>query len=129
MSKIPPQLRESVPALPESTTAFAFRHFFWALSACLLEDSFAGCQHFVERFLKVSRAFSKRLADLRNILFEALFYLLSKELFERTIPKTLGVFGRMVGDDVGDERACEALRPLIRILGEKRIHRASRTNS
>jgi hypothetical protein len=129
MSKIPPQLRESVPSLPESATAFAFRHFLWALSPRVLENSLAGCQHFVERFLKISRALSKRLAYLRNILFKALFYLLSKELLESTVAKTLSVFGRMVRDDVRDQRAREALRPLVRILGEEWIYGASRADS
>ncbi len=129
MSKIPPQLRESVPALPESATAFAFRHLFWALSPRLLEDFLAARQHFVERFLKIGRPFSERLAYLRNILFEALFYLLSKELFERAISKAFGVFGRMIGDDIRDERAREPLRPLVGILRQERIHRSPRADS
>jgi len=122
MSKIPPQLRESVPCLSETPTAFAFRHFFWALAPRSLEDSLARCQHFVQRFLKVSGALGKWLAYLRNILLEALFYFLSKELLESAVPKTFRVLGRMVSDDVGDERAGESLCPLVRILGEERIN-------
>jgi len=42
------------------------------------------------------------LTYLRNILFEALFYLLSKELLERPVAKAFRVLGGMVGDNVRD---------------------------
>ena len=128
MSKIPPQLRESVPCLPETSTAFAFRHFSWALAPRSLEDSLACCQHFVQRFLKVSGALGKWLAYLRNILLEALFYFLSKELLESAVPETFRVLGRMVGDDVRDERAGESLGPLVRILGEEWMYGTTRAD-
>ena len=91
-----------------------------------LEDFLPCRQHFVQRFLKVSRAFGKWLAYLRNILFKALFYLLSKELFESTVSETFRVFGRMVGDDVRYQGAGETLGALIRILREERIQRTTR---
>jgi len=93
-----------------------------------LEDFLSCRQHFVQRFLKVSRAFGKWLAYLRNILFKALFYLLSKELLQSTVSQTFGVFGRVVGDDVGYQGAGETLGALIRILREERIQRTTRTH-
>src|SRR5436190_17524942 len=114
MSKIPPQLRQSVLALLETATAFTFRHV--PGSARALEDFLAGCQHFVQCFLKVSRAFSKLLSHLGNILFEALFDLLSKQLLERPVAQTLGVLRGMVGDDVRDERSGKTLGALVWIL-------------
>ena len=122
MSKIPPQLRESLSALLQITTAFAFRHLPGPRG---LEDFLAGTQHFVQCFLKVRGTLGQLLSHLRNILFEALFYLLSKELLERPVAKSFRVFGGMVGDDVRNEGACEPLRALIRILGEKRVQRTS----
>src|SRR2546423_98268 len=81
-----------------------------------LEDFLAGTKHFVECFLKIGCAFRKLLSYLRNILFKALFDLLSKELLESSVAKSFGVLRRMVRDDVGDQRPCQALRPLVRIL-------------
>jgi hypothetical protein len=125
MSKIPPQLRQSLSALLQTATAFAFRHLPGPQG---LEDFLACRQHFVQRFLKVSGALRELLAYLRNILFEALFYLLSKELLERAVAETLRVLGGMVGDDVRDQRASESLCALVGILGEKRVQRASSTS-
>jgi hypothetical protein len=82
MSKIPPQLRQSLSALLQTATAFAFRHLPGPQG---LEDFLACRQHFVQRFLKVGGALREWLAHLRNILFEALFYLFSKELLERPV--------------------------------------------
>jgi hypothetical protein len=124
MSKIPPQLRQSLPALLQTATAFAFRHLPGPQG---LEDFLARRQHFVQRFLKVSGALREWLAHLRNILFEALFYLFSKELLERPVAETLRVLGGMVGDDVRDKRTSESLGALVGILGEKRVQRASST--
>jgi hypothetical protein len=67
------------------------------------------------------------LAHLRNILFEALFYLFSKELLERPVAEALRVLGGMVGDDVRDQGASESLGALVGILGEKRVQRTSST--
>ena len=86
-----------------------------------LEDFLAGTQHFVQCFLKVGGALRQLLPYLRNILFEALFYLLSKELLERSVAETFRVLGGMVGDDVRDEGARESLGALVGILGEKRV--------
>jgi hypothetical protein len=122
MSKIPPQLRQSLSALLQTATAFAFRHLPGPQG---LEDFLACRQHFVQRFLKISGALREWLAYLRNILFEALFYLLSKELFECSVAETLRVFGGMVGDDIRDQGASESLRALVWILGEKRVQGAS----
>ena len=114
MSKIPPQLRQSLSALLQSATAFAFRHLPGPRG---LEDFLAGTQHFVQCFLKVGGALRQLLSYLRNILFEALFYLLAKELLERSVTETFRVFGRMVGDDVRNEGASEPLGTLIWIFG------------
>ena len=101
MSKIPPQLRQPVSALPESATAFAFRHFVRALRPLeSLEDLLSARQDFVERILKIGRALGELLSYLRNILLKTLFYLVAKELFESSVTQTFRVFGRMVGDDV-----------------------------
>ena len=125
MSKIPPQLRQSLSALLQTATAFAFRHLPGPQG---LEDFLACRQHFVQRFLKISGALREWLAYLRNILFEALFYLLSKELFERSVAETLRVLGGMVGDDVGDQSASESLGALVGILRKKRVQRTSSTS-
>ena len=125
MSKIPPQLRQSVPGLPQTATAFALRHFEPPLQT--LENFLAGREHFVQRFLEICGALGEGLSHLCNILFEALFYLLSEELFESSIAEAFGVLGRVIGDDVRDERAGESLRALIGILREKGIERASGT--
>ena len=90
-----------------------------------LEDFLARSQHFVQRFLKISGPFGKWLSHLGNILFEALFDLLSKELLERAITKPLGMLCRMIGDDVGDKSPRQSFRALVRILGEKRVERAT----
>ena len=103
MSKIPPQLRQSVPGLPQTATAFALRHFEPPLQT--LENFLAGREHFVQRFLEICGALGEGLPHLSNILFEALFYLLSKELLERPVAETLRVLGGMVGDDVRDQSA------------------------
>jgi len=124
MSKIPPQLRQSLSALLQTATAFAFRHLPGPQG---LEDFLACRQHFVQRFLKISSALCEWLAHLRNILFEALFYLFSKELLERPVAETLRVLGGMVGDDIRDQSASESLGALVGILGEERIQRASST--
>jgi hypothetical protein len=124
MSKIPPQLRQSLSALLQTATAFAFRHLPGPQG---LEDFLACRQHFVQRFLKVSGALREWLAYLRNILFEALFYLFPKELLERSVAEALSVLGGMVSDDVRDERAGEPLGALVGILGEKRVQRTSGT--
>jgi hypothetical protein len=123
MSKIPPQLRQSLLTLLQTAAAFAFRHL--STTSKPLEYFLAGTQHFVQRFLKVGRALRELLPYLRNILLEALFDLLPKELLESSVAKSFGVLRRMVGDDVGHERASESLRPLVRILGEKRVEGTS----
>jgi len=127
MSKIPPQLREPVLALSQTATAFTLRHCYGPPPVRVLEDFFSAGQNFVERFLKIGRALGELLSDLRNILLKALFYLLAKELLESTIPQTLGVLCRVIGDDVRDQRASQSLRPLVRILGKEWIQRSART--
>jgi hypothetical protein len=124
MSKIPPQLRQSLSALLQTATAFAFRHLPGPQG---LEDFLACRQHFVQRFLKISGALREWLAHLRNILFETLFYFFSKELLECPVAETLRVLGGMVGDDIRDQSTRESLRALVGILGEKRVQRASST--
>jgi hypothetical protein len=125
MSKIPPQLRQSVPDLPQTATAFALRHFEPPLQT--LENFLAGREYFVQRFLEICGALGEGLPHLSNILFEALFYLLSKELLERSVSKTLSVFGGMVGDYVGDQRPREPFCALVRIFGKKRIQGTAST--
>jgi hypothetical protein len=125
MSKIPPQLRQSVPGLPQTATAFALRHFEPPLQT--LENFLAGREHFVQRFLEICGALGEGLAHLSNILFEALFYLLSEELFESSIAEAFGVLGGVIGDDVRDECAGKSLGALIGIFGEEGIERASGT--
>ena len=125
MSKIPPQLRQPVPGLLQTATAFALRHFEPPLQT--LENFLAGREHFVQCFLKICGALGEGLPHLSNILFEALFYLLSEELLESSIAEAFGVLGRVIGDDVGDESAGESLGALIGILGEKGIERTSGT--
>ena len=119
MSKIPPQLRQSFAGLLQTATAFALRHFEPPLQT--LENFLAGREHFVQRFLEICGALGEGLPHLSNILFEALFYLLSEELFESSIAEAFGVLGGMIGDDVRDERAGESLGALIGVLGEKGI--------
>ena len=87
MSKIPPQLRQALSVLSQTATAFALCHYS---DPQTLEDFLAGTQHFVQCFLEVGGALRKLLPDLRNILFEALFYLFSKELFEGSVTETFG---------------------------------------
>ena len=123
MSKIPPQLRQSVPGLLQTATAFALRHFEPPLQT--LENFLAGREHFVQCFLKICGALGEGLPHLSNILFEALFYLFSKELLERPVAETLRVLGGMVGDDVRDQGASEPLGALVGVLGEKRVQRTS----
>ena len=125
MSKIPPQLRQSVSGLLQTATAFALRHFEPPLQT--LENFLAGREHFVQSFLEICGALGEGLSHLCNILFEALFYLLSEELFESSIAEAFGVLGGVIGDDVRDERAGEALGALIGIFGEEGIERASGT--
>lgn len=125
MSKIPPQLRQSFAGLLQTATAFALRHFEPPLQT--LENFLAGREHFVQRFLEICGALGEGLPHLSNILFEALFYLLSEELFESSIAESFGVLGGVISDDVGDERASESLGALIGILGEEGIERASGT--
>ena len=125
MSKIPPQLRQPVPGLLQTATAFALRHFEPPLQT--LENFLAGREHFVQRFLEICGALGKWLPHLSNILLEALFYLLSKELLESSVAETFGVFGRVVRDDVGHESAREPLGALVGILGEEGIERTSGT--
>src|SRR6266571_1194464 len=91
-----------------------------------LKDFLPATQHFVQRFLKIGGAFRKLLSHLRNILFEALFYLLSKELLESPVAETFGVLRRVIGDDVRDEGARQPLCSLIWILGQKGIYGATR---
>jgi hypothetical protein len=122
MSKIPPQLRQSLSALLQTATAFAFRHLPGPQG---LEDFLARRQHFVQRFLKISGALREWLAHLSNILFEALFYLFSKELLERPVAESFRVLGGMVGDDVRDQSASEPLGALVGVLGEKWVEGAS----
>ena len=127
MSKIPPQLRESVAALLQTSTAFTLRHFLRALRPFeSLENLLSASQHFVECILEIRRAFGELLSYLRNILFKTLFYLISKELFESTITQTFRVLRRMVGDDVRDQRARETPGALTGILGKKWIHGSTR---
>lgn len=114
MSKIPPQLRESLPALLQTATAFTFRH---PGPPSPLKDFLAATQHFVERFLEVGRAFRELLSDLRNILFKALLDLLPKELLESSVAEAFGVLRRMIGDNVRDEGAGQALGALVGVLG------------
>ena len=123
MSKIPPQLRQSLSALLQTATAFAFRHLPGPQG---LEDFLACRQHFVQRFLKVSSALGKGLAYLRNILFKALLDLFSEELFQCSIAKPFRVLGGMVRDDVRDEGAREPLGALIGIFREEGIERTAR---
>ena len=118
MSKIPPQLRQSLSILPQTATALALRHYS---DPRTLEDFLAGTQHFVQCFLEVGGALRKLLPYLRNILFKALFYLFAKELLEGSVTEPFGVFGRVVGDDVRHERPCQTLGALVRILGEEWI--------
>jgi hypothetical protein len=120
MSKIPPQLRQSLPALLQCATAFAFRHYR------PLENFLARTQHFVQCFLEVGGALRELLSYLRNILFEALFDLLAKELFEGAVAKSFCVLRRMVGDYVRDESTGQPLCALVRILGEERVDRSPR---
>jgi hypothetical protein len=125
MSKIPPQLRQSFAGLLQTATAFALRHFEPPLQT--LENFLAGREHFVQRFLEICGALGEGLPHLCNILFEALFYLLSEELFESPIAKAFGVLCGVIGDDVRNERAGESLGALIGVFGEERIERTSGT--
>ena len=118
MSKIPPQLRQSLSILFQAATAFALRHYS---DPRTLEDFLAGTQHFIQCFLEVGRALRKLLPYLRNILFKALFYLLSKELFEGSVTKAFRVFGGVVSNDVGHERPRQPLGTLVGILGQEWI--------
>jgi hypothetical protein len=102
----------------QATTAFAFRHY---RNSRVLEDFLAATQHFIQCFLKVGGAFRELLPYLRNILFEALFYLLSKELFQSPVTQALRVFRRVVSDDVGNEGTRETLGALVGVLGQERI--------
>ena len=111
MSKIPPQLRQSLPALFQRATAFAFRHSYRPL-----KDFLAGTQHFVQCFLEIGGALGKLLSYLRNILFEALLDLFAEELLEGSVAKTFCVLRRMVGNNVGHESARESLCALVGIL-------------
>jgi hypothetical protein len=120
MSKIPPQLRQSLPALRQRATAFAFRHLVRPL-----KDFLAGTQHFVQCFLEVGGALGQLLSYLRNILFEALLDFLAEELLQSSVAKPFCVLRRMVGNNVGDESAREPLCPLIGVLREERIERTS----
>lgn len=123
MSKIPPQLRQSFAGLLQTATAIALRHFEPPLQT--LENFLAGREHFVQRFLEICGALGEGLSHLSNILFEALFYFLSEELFESSIAEAFGVFGGVIGDDVRDECAGESLGALIGIFGEEWIEGAS----
>src|SRR6476646_666314 len=104
MSKIPPQV-----ALRSASDRDRVRSPPFNRTPESLEDFLAGTQHFVQCFLEVGGALGELLSHLRNILLEALFYLLSKELLESPVAEPLGVLGRMVGDDVGDESARQPL--------------------
>src|SRR5438552_2903432 len=122
-------LRNSV-----SRSLLCFRPRLRSLSAIFsdppprpLEDFLAATQHFVQCFLKIGGAFCKLLPYLRNILLKALFYLLSKELLESAVAETFSVLGRVIGDDIRDQRAREPLCSLIRILRQKGIDRAPRS--
>jgi hypothetical protein len=123
MSKIPPQLRQSLPALLQTAAAFTFRHFVTSPRA--LEDFLTCAQHFVQRFLKVRRALGELLSHLRNILLKALLDLFSEQLLQRSVAKPLGVFGWVIGDNVRDESPREPLGALIGILREKWIERTA----
>jgi hypothetical protein len=123
MSKIPPQLRQSFAGLLQTATAFALRHFEPPLQT--LENFLAGREHFVQRFLEICGALGEGLAHLSNILFEALFYLLSEELFESSIAEAFGMLGRVIRDDVGHERAGESFGALIGVLGQEWIERTA----
>ena len=126
MSKIPPQLRQSVAALVQASTAFTLRHFIRALRPReSLKNLLSARQHFVQRILKIGRALGELLSYLRNILLKALFYLIPEELYESAVAQSVRVLRRMVGDDVRHERACKALGALAGILGKKRIDRAA----
>src|ERR1700738_2140154 len=113
MSKIPPQLRQSLPALLQTAAALTFCHVV-TTPRTLLEDFLARAQHFVQCLLEVRRALGELLSHLRNILFKALLDLFSEKLLQGSVAKPLGVFGGMVGDDVRDKRAREPLGALIR---------------
>ena len=119
MSKIPPQLRESLTRLLQTATTVTLRHFLPPFRP--LEDFLARTEHFVERFLEVGGALSELLPHLRNILLKALFYLLSEELLESSVAQAFGVFGGMVGDDIRDEGPSQPLGALIWIFRKKGI--------
>ena len=120
MSKIPPQLRQSLTALLQSATAFALRHFDQPL-----EDFLAGTQHFVQCFLEVGGALRELLPYLSNILFKALLDLLPEELLESSVAESFGVLRGVISDDVRNQCPGQPLRPLIRVPGEKWVERTS----
>ena len=86
-----------------------------------LEDFPAARQHFVECFLKIGGVLRELLAYLRNILLEALFYLLSEELLQGSVAQSLGVLCRVIGDDIRNKGTRETLGALVRILGKERV--------
>lgn len=103
-------------ARPRSLSAIYYRP---------LKDFLTGTQHLVQCFLEVGGALGELLSYLRNILFEALFDLLAKELLEGSVAKPFRVLRRMVGDYVGDESAREPFCALIGVLREEWVEGTS----
>ena len=91
-----------------------------------LEDLGAAREHVVERVLEVRRILGELLPHLLDVFLVALLDLLAEALAQRALALALRVAIGEVRDDVGDERAREPLRLLIRIVGEERIDRRTR---
>src|SRR3981081_2475041 len=73
------------------------------------EELLASREDIVERVLEVGGRLGKLTSDLLYVLFVALLDLLAKELLERAIANSFLPLAREVGDDVGNERACQPL--------------------
>src|SRR5512140_1894225 len=97
-----------------------------AEDASELEDLRPAREHVVERILEVRRILGELLPHLLDVFLVALLDLLTKALAQRALALSLCVTVGKVGDDVRDERACEALCLLIGIVREKWIDRRTR---
>src|SRR5690606_41930975 len=90
------------------------------------EDLASFREDFVESITEIGRAVRPLGSDLEDVLLPALQDLLPEVLPEGSrrqapLPAVL-----MVGDDVGDQGARDALRPLIRVLGTEDRRRTRR---
>jgi hypothetical protein len=87
-----------------------------------LEELPAAGEYVVQRILKMRRGAGKVTPDLIDVFFVALLDLVPEQRLERSVAQPLRVPGRVIRNDVGNQRTREPLGSQGRIPRKERVY-------